>query len=162
MPKRTRADRPERVADLLAARHTSAAVVAGHLENAYRYRVELGLRDERTEEVRRRAGRLLSAAGAQALARSDVAWADVLLRRAVALFAVGEPGWAAAARQLGEICVTTGRADEGRKLLGTVLVESSETVQTAHARLALAVADRASAGEGGAGGAPPGRPRPAA
>jgi class 3 adenylate cyclase/subtilisin family serine protease len=145
MAKRTRADRHERAASVLAGWHAAIATVASHLEHAYRYRFELGLRDEQTEELRRRAARLLNAAGSQALMRSDLAWAGALFERAVDLFVAGEPGWAAGVRQLGEITVAGGRADEGRALLRTVLESSSEPVQTAHARLALAVADRSPA-----------------
>ncbi|WP_432838226.1 adenylate/guanylate cyclase domain-containing protein [Dactylosporangium sp. CA-092794] len=141
MVKRTRAERHERAADLLAASRTTTVTVADHLERAYRYRTELGLSTQATDDLRRRAAELLTAAGSQALARSDLAWAGTLLDRAVTLFVAGEPGWAAATRQLGEIRVATGQAADGRSLLRAVLDASPDPVETAHARLALAVVD---------------------
>jgi class 3 adenylate cyclase/tetratricopeptide (TPR) repeat protein len=139
MAKRTRADRHQRAAEVLADPQAPAVTVAAHLEHAYRYRVELGLRDDTTDGLRRRAAELLTAAGQRALRRSDLGWAETLLRRATALYQTGEPGWADATRQLGEVTVATGRLDEGRGLLGAVLDHSADPVQTAHARLALAV-----------------------
>jgi len=142
MAKQTRADRHARAAGLLSG----AAHAATHLERAYRYRAELGRRDEVTEDLRRRALTALTAAGAQALTRSDLAWAATLLDRAVGLATPGEPGWAAAARRLGEVWLATGRAADGVGLLRSVLATASDPVQDAHARLALAV------GEGGPAG----------
>src|SRR5262249_4373760 len=140
-----RADRHERAADMLARWHAALATIAGHLERAYRHRAELGLRDETTEKLRSRAARLLSAAGQQALRRSDLAWARTLLGRAVHLYARGEPGWAAAVRQLGEAEVAAGRGGEGRALLRSVLDTSPDPAEAAHARMALAVAEPESA-----------------
>ncbi|WP_066950373.1 adenylate/guanylate cyclase domain-containing protein [Streptomyces lushanensis] len=173
LAKRVRAERHERAAEVLpagaggangAARDTAPghpaperdAAVAGHLERAFRYRAELGVLDARTEQLRRRAARLLVAAGSRALARSDLAWAGTLLARAVELSAgrrAGtEPEWAEAARRLGEVRLATGRTDEGRGLLLTVLTAAGQgagggtdtadvpAVEAAHARLALAAA----------------------
>ncbi|GIJ47871.1 guanylate cyclase [Virgisporangium aliadipatigenens] len=144
--KRTRAEWHERTADLLAGWRAGHAAVAGHLEHAYRYRTELGLQDPSTEALRRRAADSLAAAGAQAFARSDLAWAGPLLRRATQLYRTGEEGWAGATRQLGELRLATGHADEGRALLAAVLAHAAEPTERAHAELALAVA----AGAGGA------------
>lgn len=141
MAKRTRADRHQRAAEVLAASTSAPMSVAGHLEHAYRYRAELGLLDPASDAVRRQAAGLLTAAGSRALTRSDLAWAAGALRRAVDLFAVGEPGWATAARQLGEVQIATGHGAEGLSLLRAVIRSGSDPVETAHARLALAVAD---------------------
>lgn len=141
MAKRTRADRHERTAVLLTDRAAPAAVVAGHLERAYRYRAELGLRDESTEELRRRAAALLTAAGDKALTRSDLAWAGALLERAADLAEPGDPGWAGTVRRLGEVRVAAGRIEEGRLLLRAVLDATREPLEAAHAGLALAVCD---------------------
>ncbi|MFM2105567.1 MAG: hypothetical protein RL338_599, partial [Chloroflexota bacterium] len=54
-----------------------------HLEQAYRYRVELGVVDESVREVGRRASAKLASAGRRAMARGDVGAAASLLRRAV-------------------------------------------------------------------------------
>jgi class 3 adenylate cyclase len=138
MAKGTRAERHERAAHLLVDEPTATVTVAGHLEYAYRYRVELGLRGPATDAVRRWAAGLLTVAGSQALTRSDLAWAGALLTRAVGLHVAGEPGWSAAARQLGEILIATGRRDEGRPLLQAVVDAGSDPVEIAHARLAQA------------------------
>jgi len=141
MAKRTRADRHERTATLLADRSEPGPAVAGHLERAYRYRAELGLRDESTERLRRRAAQLLTAAGSHALSRSDLAWASTLLERAVDLVRPDDPGWAAATRRLGEARFAAGRVEEGRALLSAVLEGQVRPVEAAHAALALAVAE---------------------
>ncbi|MFE7076697.1 hypothetical protein ACFU96_42065 [Streptomyces sp. NPDC057620] len=173
MAKRARAERHEHLAAQLAARSPDAVVsgedrtegratqdrtveagaaMAGHLEHAHRYRAELGITGPRTEALRRAAAHCLVESGTRALARSDLAWADGLLRRALALARDGEPDRIAATRGLGEVCLATGRTDEGCSLLRDVLtalaphtvetahaVESAYTVETAHARLALSV-----------------------
>ncbi|MBM9508890.1 adenylate/guanylate cyclase domain-containing protein [Actinacidiphila acididurans] len=129
MAKRVRAERHERLAVLLAA-HLPAgaaqtaersAAAAGHLERAYRYRTELGAVGPRADELRRTAVRHLVDAGSQALARSDLAWADTLLERAVALSRPADPEWPSATRRLGEVRLATGRTEEGRALLTSVL-----------------------------------------
>ncbi|MCU7730685.1 AAA family ATPase [Actinoplanes sp. KI2] len=138
MAKQTRAERHERAADLLHTGDTAAVTVAGHLERAYRYRVELGLPGAATHTLRRRAAALLGAAGAQALHRSDVAWAQTLLERAADLCAPGENGWAATTWQLAEARIAAGRIEEGRSLLCEVLGAAVDPVHAAHARLTLA------------------------
>ncbi|WP_329454389.1 adenylate/guanylate cyclase domain-containing protein [Streptomyces sp. NBC_01497] len=133
MAKRARAERHERAARLAEARLSEAppvrgagpaeadAMVAGHLEHAYRYRAELGLLDARTHELRLGAARLLIRGGSQALARSDLSWAGVLLGRAVELTSPTDDEWVAAARRLGGVRLATGQVDEGRSLLLAVL-----------------------------------------
>jgi class 3 adenylate cyclase/tetratricopeptide (TPR) repeat protein len=89
LPKEIRAQLHERLADWLE-RHRSELVeadelVAYHLEQAYRYRVELRPPDDHAHELARRAGDLLAAAGARALGRNDVGAARSLLQRSLAL-----------------------------------------------------------------------------
>jgi class 3 adenylate cyclase/tetratricopeptide (TPR) repeat protein len=141
MAKRTRADRHERAADLLADSRVTGVAVAGHLERAYRYLVELGRSNQVTETLRRRAAVLLGTAGARALARSDLAWAGSLLRRAVELSRPGDPGRDTAMRQLGENRIAAGKVEEGRVLLRAVLDDTSDPVESAQAKLALVAAD---------------------
>jgi hypothetical protein len=143
MAKRTRAERHARAAAVLAGWRSAGTAVAGHLEHAYRYYAELGGLDESSETLRRQAAGLLAAAGAQALARSDLAWAATLLARAIDLYVDGEPGWATAARQFGEVHVASGSVEQGRALLRAVLDTSTDAVETAHAKLALSLADQA-------------------
>jgi class 3 adenylate cyclase/tetratricopeptide (TPR) repeat protein len=63
-----------------------------HLEQAYRYRVELGTVDRHTRSLAERAAGHLSAAGRRAMNRSDPAAAESLLGRAVELLPADSPG----------------------------------------------------------------------
>ena len=141
MSKRARVERHEGAAELASVRAAGEAAVGGHLERACRYRGELGLPGADTDRVRLRAAAALGRAGAQALARSDLAWADDLLARAVALYREDEPDAGPTVRRLGEVRLALGRAVEGRELLGRVAAASTDPVEAAHARLGLAVAD---------------------
>lgn len=138
MAKRARAEGHEKAAVLPSVLAAGPAAVGGHLERAYSYRTDLGRSDDATEALRVRAAEALGQAGAQALARSDLPWADDLLTRAVALQRPGGPGGTAAVRRLGEVRSALGRTDEGRALLLDVLAVPTDRVETAHARLALA------------------------
>lgn len=62
-----------------------------HLEQAYRYRAELGPVDERAASLGERAGQRLAAAGARAYARSDMPATSSLLARAVELLPKDSP-----------------------------------------------------------------------
>lgn len=144
--KQDRADRHERAARLDSVRRRGAAAVGGHLEQAYRYRAELGAQDAHTDALRRRAADALAEAGRLALAHADPVWAADVLTRATARYAAGEPGSTAARRRLGQTLLDLGRGPEGRALLEEVLAESpaggAEAVESAHARLALASVGR--------------------
>ncbi|AZM87977.1 adenylate/guanylate cyclase domain-containing protein [Streptomyces sp. W1SF4] len=157
--KQDRADRHERAARLDSVRRRGSAAVGGHLEQAYRYRVELGAQDAHTDGLRRRAADALAEAGRLALAHADPVWAADVLTRATARYAPGEPGSTAARRRLGQTLLDLGRAPEGRALLEEVLAEAraggGEAVETAHARLALASAGRSAGGPGASGGPGP-------
>jgi class 3 adenylate cyclase/tetratricopeptide (TPR) repeat protein len=85
IPKRTRADLHERFAGWLELHDGRDEIVGYHLEQAYRYRDELGTVDDRARALGERAGELLTAAGRRALARDDVPAAVNLLERGVAL-----------------------------------------------------------------------------
>jgi class 3 adenylate cyclase/tetratricopeptide (TPR) repeat protein len=95
LPKAARAELHERFADWLADRADDLIEydeIAGyHLEQAHRYRVELGLVDEQTTRLGERASERLGAAGDRAVARSDVGAAVGLLQRALAL--IRSPDW---------------------------------------------------------------------
>ncbi|MFJ9631686.1 adenylate/guanylate cyclase domain-containing protein [Streptomyces sp. NPDC101175] len=138
MSKRARAEGHEQAAALPSVRSAGPAAVGGHLERAYGYRRELGRLDRGAESLRSAAAEALGLAGAQALARSDLPWADDLLSRSAALRRPGEPGGAAAVRRLGEVRVALGRTEEGHALLLDVLASPADPVEAAHARLALA------------------------
>jgi class 3 adenylate cyclase/tetratricopeptide (TPR) repeat protein len=90
MPKEQRAELHERYADWLtdAARDRMAEyeeILAHHLEQAYRYRTELGTVDERARAMRDRAVEHLLSSASRADGRADLATARSLLRRAVEL-----------------------------------------------------------------------------
>ncbi|MEU9852640.1 adenylate/guanylate cyclase domain-containing protein [Streptomyces sp. NPDC047974] len=146
LSKRAKADRHEWAAELPSVLAAGPGAVGGHLERAHRYRVELGLLDERTARLGERAAEALGEAGAQALSRSDLHWAESLLRRAVELLAPGAPARLSALRRLGEVRLAQGQADEGAALLREVLDADGPAVESAHARLALAVLDPAGGG----------------
>ena len=92
-PKSVRAELHEQLADWmeLSGDGTIPELVGYHLEQAFRYRRELGIADEQTEALRTRAGDLLGAAGNRALARNDAQGALGFLRRAVDLRADDDP-----------------------------------------------------------------------
>jgi class 3 adenylate cyclase/tetratricopeptide (TPR) repeat protein len=85
IPKRTRAQLHERFADWLVVHGGRDELRGYHLEQAYRYRDELGTLDDHTRSLGEQAGELLTAAGRQALAADDVPAAVNLLERGVAL-----------------------------------------------------------------------------
>ncbi|MEV6121769.1 adenylate/guanylate cyclase domain-containing protein [Streptomyces sp. NPDC052077] len=140
MSKRARAERHERAADLPGVRARGDGAVGGHLERAYRYRRELGLVTEELGTLRLRAAGALGRAGAQALARSDLPWADDLLSRSTALYGPGDPSAAGALRRLGEVRLALGRVAEARELLRRTAAAPADPLELAHARLSLAVA----------------------
>ncbi len=85
IPKRTRADLHEHFAGWLELHDGRDELRGYHLEQAYRYRDELGTIDDHTRSLGEQAGELLTAAGRHALAGDDVPAAVNLLERGVAL-----------------------------------------------------------------------------
>jgi tetratricopeptide (TPR) repeat protein len=84
--KDRRADLHERLAAWLEAAHPEgereyAEIIGYHLEQAHRYRSELGTADEHTQALARRAAELFGAAGRRAMARGDMGAAASLLTR---------------------------------------------------------------------------------
>jgi class 3 adenylate cyclase/tetratricopeptide (TPR) repeat protein len=119
LPKEERAVLHERLADWLAARPGMADAdefVGFHLEQAYRYRGELGPDDERSHHLATRAAERLSAAASRAIARSDTAATENLSRRAAALRAPDDPQRAWDLMALGWIL---GDADRAREMAET-------------------------------------------
>jgi class 3 adenylate cyclase/tetratricopeptide (TPR) repeat protein len=94
--KKLRAELHERLADRLAQATEARAgefeeILGHHLEQAYRYREELGPLDEHAWELGARAAARLAAAGRRAHGRGDMPAAVNLLGRAAALFAADDP-----------------------------------------------------------------------
>jgi class 3 adenylate cyclase len=90
-----------------------------HLEQAYRYRTELGPPDDHAVRLGRRAAQSLAAAGRRALTRGDVGAAGKLLRRAGALLPPSDPDRLAvmidlggALRENGDLAAAIGILDE--------------------------------------------------
>ncbi|HEU4943277.1 MAG TPA: hypothetical protein VFT18_08410, partial [Gaiellaceae bacterium] len=86
LPKEQRAELHERFADWLEAGASELEEIRGyHLEQAYRYRAELGPVDAGGQDLARRASALLASAGRRAEARADVPATINLLERALGL-----------------------------------------------------------------------------
>jgi class 3 adenylate cyclase/tetratricopeptide (TPR) repeat protein len=147
MPKRLRAEMHERYARCLAR----DADVGEHLERAYRLRVELGHVDEQCRRVRDAAASHLYRAGTEALARSDLPWADTLLQRAVDLLdgagpspGDGAPSRLAVAAQLADVRIAMGGGRAGPEQLRQLMAEATAAGQhriAAHLHLTLAYLD---------------------
>ena len=95
IPKATRAELHETFADWLDDAVGSVGerdeIVGYHLEQAYRYRTELGPLDDRATELGRRAGEHLGDAGLQAFALDDMSASAGLLDRAVRVLPPDDP-----------------------------------------------------------------------
>ncbi len=89
-----------------------------HLEQAVRYRRELGPLDDHGRDLARRAAAKLASAGTRALDRSDMPAAANLLRRANDLLDVGDPARLELVPDLGEALMALSRSDEAAELLG--------------------------------------------
>jgi len=92
-------------------------VIGYHLEQAYRYRVELGTRDDAAREVGRRGAHRLSAAGRRAFARGDMPAAANLLERGASLLDANDPLRLALVPDLGEALDAMGEFDRALGLL---------------------------------------------
>jgi tetratricopeptide (TPR) repeat protein len=96
LTKEARADLHERYAGWLEGTLGQPAVegeefLGYHLEQAHRYRVELGSEDETTEALAARAGELLASAGRRAFMRGDWPATANLWERALALLSPASP-----------------------------------------------------------------------
>jgi class 3 adenylate cyclase len=123
---RRRAALHERYADWLEAQPVALAEVeellAYHLEHAHRFRVSVGLNDETTINVARRAGHHLLAAGLRANARWDYRAIVDLLGRAQPL--VDEERWLDAAVTYGEALVFWESMPAGLASLNQTVVDA--------------------------------------
>ena len=120
--KRTRVRLHERFAawltDTFESRLAEHEEILGyHLEQAYRYRAELGPVDETGRRLGDRASRHLSSAGRRALARGDMPAAANLLQRAAALLGETDPGRALLLLDAGEAAVDTGELERAESVL---------------------------------------------
>jgi class 3 adenylate cyclase/tetratricopeptide (TPR) repeat protein len=114
IPKETRAELHERYAGWLERKAGERAseldeILGYHLEQAHRYREELGSVDADAAELATRAGERLAAAGRRAIvSRGDVAAAATLISRAVSLLPSDHAARPALLTELGSILMRTG------------------------------------------------------
>jgi len=149
MPKETRADLHERFAAWLeraaGERLTEyEEIVAYHLEQAYRYREELGPVDDAGRVVARKAAEHLHAAGERAEARGDVRAARTLLERAVALLPPDDPGRLTLQSRIGRVLFESGEIERAYGFLTRTLeaaTAAGDLSATAWARLFLMEVD---------------------
>lgn len=110
--KRARADLHERFADWLQAASPRQAeveeILGYHLEQAYRYRAELGPLEPAGYALGARASTHLAASGRRAFARGDVPAATNLLDRAAQLLPPADPGRVELLGDLGEALLDLG------------------------------------------------------
>jgi DNA-binding SARP family transcriptional activator len=154
IPKELRADLHERLAGWLEERAAESRgdydeILGHHLEQAFRYRSELGPPDEWERRLAMRAAEHLSSAGRRAEQRGDWRAAVNLLSRAVALYGPSEaardllPPLIDAAFQSGDLPrarALTADAREQAADAGDVRLEAWTRVQ--HAQIQLAAQER--------------------
>ena len=123
--KRTRAELHERFvawadeANRASDRATEFEEILGyHLEQAHRYRSELGPLDEHGIDLGVRASERLASAGDRALSRGDLPAATNLIQRAVALLPVGDARRPGLLFQLGEARMEAGEYGVATETLG--------------------------------------------
>jgi class 3 adenylate cyclase len=98
-----------------------AEVIAYHLEQAYRYRIELGLPDVHAQELASRASELLAASGERASERSDLHAAIDLLGRAFSLLPVDSPRRWSVATNLAKGLFHAGEGHRAEAMLADVV-----------------------------------------
>jgi tetratricopeptide (TPR) repeat protein len=146
LPKAVRAALHERFAGWLES-HSAELVEADelvgyHLEQAYRYRVELGPLDEAAHELAERAAGHLLVSGERARARGDGRAARALLGRAIELLPPGSPVRPAAQVELAVVLAERGAFADAASLRAEAEAAASSAGDTrVLARSALAGAE---------------------
>ncbi len=126
--KELRAGLHERFAEWLDASESPYAEIVGyHLEQAYRYREELGPVDQYGQRLARRAAEVLSRAGARARARGDQTAAANLWARAASLLPREDPFLLSLLSELGDTFFWLGRYADARSVFAEA-VESARRV----------------------------------
>jgi class 3 adenylate cyclase/tetratricopeptide (TPR) repeat protein len=120
--KELRAELHERYADWLERRAADRLteyeeIIGYHLEQAYRYRAELGLDGESGRRLAARAARHLAAAGERAFARVDIPATIALLSRASSLMAEDDPDRVMLLVDLVEALADAGQVERARAAL---------------------------------------------
>jgi class 3 adenylate cyclase/tetratricopeptide (TPR) repeat protein len=92
-------------------------ILAYHLEQAARYRVELGRYDDRTDALVGRASATLASVGRRASARGDISAARSLIGRAHELLPPGDPRRLPLVPEFGQVLIETGEFPRAGRLL---------------------------------------------
>jgi class 3 adenylate cyclase len=100
-------------------------ILGFHLEQSYRYRIELGPLDDVGRDLARRASDKLGRAGERAFLRGDLPAAANLLRRAAAVLAPGDPGRLVLLADAIGALSESGEFDEARKLIEATMADGS-------------------------------------
>ena len=148
LPKSTRADLHERFATWIGGHGSGLVeldeVVGYHLEQAYRYRAELGPSGDQGRSLANRAAERLAAAGSRAAGRGDLRGAVSLLGRAESLFASDDTRRLAILPALGRALQDRGDWERSRAVLADAVARAQATGDRrveADARVALANLD---------------------
>ena len=128
LAKQTRSELHERFADWLERVAVDREIeyeeiIAYHLEQAYRYRTELGPTDAAALELARRSGTLLAHACRRAQVRGDIGGTVHLLKRAVSLLPPGEARRLLVA-QTGVYFLYAGDGPEAERMLKDTIAEA--------------------------------------
>jgi class 3 adenylate cyclase/tetratricopeptide (TPR) repeat protein len=131
MPKAARADLHERFARWLetAAGPRTAEqeeILGYHLEQAFRYRQELGGPTDAGDALARRGAACLASAGRRAISRGDMAAAVGLLTRAQLLLADEDAAWLEFAPELGSALIETGELERADAILSRAIEQAAE------------------------------------
>ncbi|HEX9122207.1 MAG TPA: adenylate/guanylate cyclase domain-containing protein [Actinomycetota bacterium] len=126
MPKELRAELHERFAGWLervaGGRVAEQEEILGyHLAEAHRYRRELGLLDERTSAIGRRAALHLAAGGERAMARGDAPAAVSLFERAADGLPTSDPVRLGLLTSLGQALFEIGESPRAQRILAEVV-----------------------------------------
>jgi class 3 adenylate cyclase/tetratricopeptide (TPR) repeat protein len=126
LPKERRADLHERFAAWVEVRADDRmveyeGVVGYHLEQAFRYRSELGVPDASLAALGAHAGQRLASAGRRALARGDMTAAASLLERAAALLRNDDAARSRLLPDLSEALMETGSLAGADELLSEAI-----------------------------------------
>jgi len=145
LAKQTRSELHERFAawlERVAANRRAEyeEIIAYHLEQAYRYRTELGPPDAHAQDLAARAAPLLAAAGERASERSDMHATVDLLGRALELLPADSPRRLSVATYLAKGLFQAGEGHRAEALLADVVEQAEhagDEVTTARAALVL-------------------------
>ena len=132
LAKASRADLHERFANWLEARAGDLVegeeILGYHLEQAYRYRLELDPADEAAHELAGRASRFLIDAGQRARSRGDIPATASLLGRAAALLPGRDPDRLQILPDVADALTDLGEFEPAKRLLTETITEAEDAV----------------------------------